>query len=145
MTSNIGASDLMEGITPSGGIPNTVQESVMRQLRTSFRPEFLNRVDDIVLFKPLTLGEIEQIVDLLAAGLQKRLRDQGMTLEITSAARNHVAREGYDPVYGARPLKRYISREIETPIARLIISKGLGEGSQIVVDEQEGKLVTRTF
>ena len=143
MTSNIGASDLMEGITPSGGIPNTVQESVMRQLRTSFRPEFLNRVDDIVLFKPLTLGEIEQIVDLLAAGLQKRLRDQGMTLEITSAARNHVAREGYDPVYGARPLKRYISREIETPIARLIISKGLGEGSQIVVDEQEGKLVTR--
>ena len=145
MTSNIGASDLMEGITLSGGIPDSVQESVMRQLRTSFRPEFLNRVDDIVLFKPLTLGEIEQIVDLLAAGLQKRLRDQGMTLEITSAARNHVAREGYDPVYGARPLKRYISREIETPIARLIISKGLGEGSQIVVDEQEGKLVTRTF
>ncbi len=143
MTSNIGASDLMEGITPSGGIPDSVQESVMRQVRASFRPEFLNRVDDIVLFKPLTVGEIEQIVDLLAAGLQKRLRDQGITLEITSAARNHVAREGYDPVYGARPLKRYISREIETPIARLIISKGLGEGSQIVVDEQEGKLVTR--
>lgn len=143
MTSNIGASDLIEDITPAGGIPDSVKESVMRQVRASFRPEFLNRVDDIVLFKPLTVGEIEQIVDLLAAGLQKRLRDQGITLEITSAARNHVAREGYDPVYGARPLKRYISREIETPIARLIISKGLGEGSQIVVDEQEGKLVTR--
>jgi ATP-dependent Clp protease ATP-binding subunit ClpB len=145
MTSNIGASDLIEDITPAGGIPDSVKESVMRQFRAFFRPEFLNRVDDIVLFKPLTLGEIEQIVDLLVAGLQKRLRDQGMTLEITPAARNHVAREGYDPVYGARPLKRYISREIETPIARLIISRALGEGSRIAVDEQEGKLVTRAY
>ena len=143
MTSNIGASDLMEGITPSGEIPEVVQESVLRQVRASFRPEFLNRVDDIVLFKPLTVGEIEQIVDLLAAGLQKRLRDLGMTLEITPAARNHVAREGYDPVYGARPLKRYMSREIETPVARLMISQALGEGSRIVVDEQEGKLAVR--
>jgi ATP-dependent Clp protease ATP-binding subunit ClpB len=143
MTSNIGAADLMEGITPSGEIPEVVQESVLRQVRASFRPEFLNRVDDIVLFKPLTVGEIEQIVDLLAAGLQKRLRDLGMTLEITPAARNHVAREGYDPVYGARPLKRYMSREIETPVARLMISQALGEGSRIVVDEQEGKLAVR--
>jgi len=143
MTSNIGATDLMEGITPSGEIPEAVQESVLRQVRASFRPEFLNRVDDIVLFKPLTVGEIEQIVDLLAAGLQKRLRDLGMTLEITPAARNHVAREGYDPVYGARPLKRYMSREIETPVARLMISQALGEGSRIVVDEQEGKLAVR--
>jgi ATP-dependent Clp protease ATP-binding subunit ClpB len=133
----------MEGITPSGEIPEVVQESVLRQVRASFRPEFLNRVDDIVLFKPLTVGEIEQIVDLLAAGLQKRLRDLGMTLEITPAARNHVAREGYDPVYGARPLKRYMSREIETPVARLMISQALGEGSRIVVDEQEGKLAVR--
>ena len=143
MTSNIGAADLMEGITPSGEIPEAVQKSVLRQVRASFRPEFLNRVDDIVLFKPLTVGEIEQIVDLLAAGLQKRLRDLGMTLEITPAARNHVAREGYDPVYGARPLKRYMSREIETPVARLMISQALGEGSRIVVDEQEGKLAVR--
>ena len=143
MTSNIGAADLMEGITPSGEIPGAVQESVLRQVRASFRPEFLNRVDDIVLFKPLTVGEIEQIVDLLAAGLQKRLRDLGMTLEVTPAARNHVAREGYDPVYGARPLKRYMSREIETPVARLMISQALGEGSKIVVDEKEGKLAVR--
>ncbi len=143
MTSNIGAADLMEGITPSGEIPGAVQESVLRQVRASFRPEFLNRVDDIVLFTPLTVGEIEQIVDLLAAGLQKRLRDLGMTLEVTPAARNHVAREGYDPVYGARPLKRYMSREIETPVARLMISQALGEGSKIVVDEKEGKLAVR--
>ncbi len=143
MTSNIGASDLMEGITSSGEIPDAVRESVMRQMRVSFRPEFLNRVDDIVLFKPLRIEEIEQIVDLLAAGLQKRLRDQGMDLEITPAARNLIAREGYDPVYGARPLKRFISREVETPIARLLVSQGLAEGSRIVVDEENEKIVTR--
>jgi ATP-dependent Clp protease ATP-binding subunit ClpB len=143
MTSNIGASDLMEGITPSGEIPDGVRDSVMRQMRASFRPEFLNRVDDIVLFKPLRIEEIEQIVELLAAGLQKRLQDQGMELEITPEARNMIAREGYDPVYGARPLKRFISREVETPIARLLISQGLTEGSRIVVDERDGKIVTR--
>ncbi|MFA5673462.1 MAG: type VI secretion system ATPase TssH, partial [Thermovirgaceae bacterium] len=115
----------------------------MKQMRASFRPEFLNRVDDIVLFKPLRIGEIEQIVDLLAAGLQRRLRDQGMDLEITPAARNLIAREGYDPVYGARPLKRFISREVETPIARLLVSQGLTEGSRIVVEDENGKIVTR--
>jgi len=143
MTSNIGAADLMEGITSSGEIPDAVRESVMKQMRASFRPEFLNRVDDIVLFKPLRIGEIEQIVDLLAAGLQRRLRDQGMDLEITPAARNLIAREGYDPVYGARPLKRFISREVETPIARLLVSQGLTEGSRIVVEDENGKIVTR--
>ncbi len=100
-------------------------------------------MDDIVLFKPLRIEEIEQIVELLAAGLQKRLQDQGMELEITPEARNMIAREGYDPVYGARPLKRFISREVETPIARLLISQGLTEGSRIVVDERDGKIVTR--
>ena len=143
MTSNIGASDLMEGITPSGDIPDGVRESVMRQVRTSFRPEFLNRVDDIVLFKPLRIEEIEQIVDLLVKHLQERLEGMGMTLEISPEARRHVAREGYDPVYGARPLKRFISREVETPVARLIIAHGLAEGARITVDEEGGKIVTR--
>jgi ATP-dependent Clp protease ATP-binding subunit ClpB len=143
MTSNIGASDLMEGITPEGDIPGPVRENVMKQVRSSFRPEFLNRVDDIVLFKPLRMDEIEQIVDLLSAGLQERLKGMGMTLEITPAARRHVAREGYDPVYGARPLKRFISREVETPVARLLIARGLSEGAKITVDEENGRIVTR--
>jgi ATP-dependent Clp protease ATP-binding subunit ClpB len=143
MTSNIGASDLMEGITPSGDIPDGVRESVMRQVRTSFRPEFLNRVDDIVLFKPLRIEEIEQIVDLLVKHLQERLVGMGIALGVSPAARRHVAREGYDPVYGARPLKRFISREVETPVARLIIAQGLSEGAKITVDEEDGKIVTR--
>ena len=143
MTSNIGASDLMEGITPEGEIPDQVRDSVMRQMRASFRPEFLNRVDDIVLFKPLRVEEIEQIVGLLAATLQKRLEGMGMALEITPAACAFIAREGYDPVYGARPLKRFISREVETPVARLLIAQGLSEGAKITVDEDDGKIVTR--
>ncbi|HPD96707.1 MAG TPA: ATP-dependent chaperone ClpB [Synergistales bacterium] len=142
MTSNIGASDLMEGITTEGDIPDGVRERVMRQVRSSFRPEFLNRVDDIVLFKPLRMDEIEQIVDLLAAGLQERLQGMGITLEITPSARRHIAREGYDPVYGARPLKRFISRQVETPVARKIIASSLAEGAKITVDEEGGKIVT---
>jgi ATP-dependent Clp protease ATP-binding subunit ClpB len=143
MTSNIGASDLMEGITTEGDIPDGVRERVMRQVRSSFRPEFLNRVDDIVLFKPLRMDEIEQIVDLLAASLQERLQGMGITLEITPSARRHIAREGYDPVYGARPLKRFISRQVETPVARKIIASSLSEGARITVDEEGGTIVTR--
>ncbi len=143
MTSNIGASDLMEGITTEGNIPDGVRERVMRQVRSSFRPEFLNRVDDIVLFKPLRMDEIEQIVDLLAASLQERLQGMGITLEITPSARRHIAREGYDPVYGARPLKRFISRQVETPVARKIIASSLSEGARITVDEEGGTIVTR--
>lgn len=116
----------------------------MEELRRAFRPEFLNRVDDVVLFKPLTSGEIGRIVKLLAASLEKRLQEQNISLEITEGAAAFIARSAYDPVYGARPLKRFMVRNIETPVARLIISGEAGEGSVIVVDEKGGYLEITT-
>ncbi|HEX6705057.1 MAG TPA: ATP-dependent Clp protease ATP-binding subunit ClpA, partial [Albitalea sp.] len=112
MTSNIGSVYLLEGITSSGEIPEDVRGQVMADLRGHFRPEFLNRVDDIVLFKPLTLEEIEQIVHLQFAGIRARLADRRLTLDLTAGACSLIAREGYDPVYGARPLRRFIQREV---------------------------------
>jgi len=140
MTSNIGASDLMEGITAGGDIPENVRDAVMGRLRSSFRPEFLNRVDDIILFKPLRLEEIERIVELLIKGLEERLADKQMSLEVSPEALRFIAAEGYDPVYGARPLKRFISREVETPVAREIIAKGVSEGARICVELENGHI-----
>ncbi len=134
MTSNIGATVLMEGITESGEISENARNSVMSQLRGHFRPEFLNRVDDVVLFKPLQKDEIKQIVGLLTKDLEKRLRIQGIGFEITGKAKDFIAEQGYDPVYGARPLKRFIAREVETPIARFLIAGSAGEGSRVIVD-----------
>lgn len=112
----------------------------MEELRRAFRPEFLNRVDDVVLFRPLTSGEIGRIVKLLAASLEKRLQEQNISLEITEGAAVFIARSAYDPVYGARPLKRFMVRSIETPVARMIISGEAREGMVIVVDERDGHL-----
>ena len=134
MTSNIGATALMEGITKEGEISEEARNSVMAQLRSHFRPEFLNRVDDVVLFKPLRKEEVKQIVALLTSDLEKRLEQQGIGFEITDGAKTFIADAGYDPVYGARPLKRFIAREVETPIARFLIAQSLGEGSKVVVD-----------
>ncbi|MGC9372979.1 MAG: ATP-dependent chaperone ClpB [Thermovirgaceae bacterium] len=134
MTSNIGATALMEGITESGEIAEDDRNSVMSQLRGHFRPEFLNRVDDVVLFKPLQKDEIKQIVGLLTTDLENRLRRQGIGFEITEKAKAFIAEQGYDPVYGARPLKRFIAREVETPIARFLIAESAGEGSRVIVD-----------
>ena len=106
----------------------------MREPRSHFRPEFLNRVDDIVLFRPLQLAEIEKIVDLQTEDLRRRLTDRGVRLEMTEPAREYVARRGYDPVYGARPLKRVIQREVETPVARLIVAGKLRDGGTVRVD-----------
>jgi ATP-dependent Clp protease ATP-binding subunit ClpB len=106
----------------------------MRELRSHFRPEFLNRVDDTVLFKPLVLAEIEKIVDLLVADLRKRLADRKLELELTPAGRALIAREGFDPVYGARPLRRFIQREVETRLARALIGGEAGEGARVRVD-----------
>jgi len=114
---------------------------VMRELRSHFRPEFLNRVDDVVLFKPLTLEEIEQIVGLMTEELQERLRDRQIELEITPAARTFIAREGFDPVYGARPLKRFLQRELETRIGRALIGGDILDGARIRVDLGDGELV----
>jgi len=140
MTSNIGAQYLLEGITSDGQIRESARKQVMDELRRSFRPEFLNRVDDVVLFKPLQQEEIRRIVRLLASSLEERLKDRNISLEITDAGVDLVAREGYDAVYGARPLKRFMVRRIETPIARMIISGEAAEGSRIVVDERDGAL-----
>jgi ATP-dependent Clp protease ATP-binding subunit ClpB len=140
MTSNVGSQYLLEGVTDDGIIQDNARDMVMRELRSGFRPEFLNRVDDIILFKPLTLAETEQIVDLQVEELQRRLAGRGCTLELTPAARNFVARAAYDPVYGARPLKRYLQHHLETRIGRAMIASEVAEGSCIRVDEENGEL-----
>jgi ATP-dependent Clp protease ATP-binding subunit ClpB len=134
MTSNIGATALMEGITNEGEIAEEARNTVMSRLRSHFRPEFLNRVDDVVLFKPLQKHEIKQIVGLMTSDLEVRLQQQGIAFEITEEAKDFIAGEGYDPVYGARPLRRFIAREVETPIARFLVARSLGEGSRVIVD-----------
>ncbi|MCC6672464.1 MAG: ATP-dependent chaperone ClpB [Planctomycetes bacterium] len=144
LTSNIGAPHLLEGITKDGEIRTGARDQVMAELRAHFRPEFLNRVDEIVLFKPLRQSEIERIVDLLIAGLRKRLADRRMTLEISAAARKHVAEQGYDPVYGARPLKRYLQRELETRIGRALLAGAVQDGATIRVELEDGALAVRT-
>lgn len=140
MTSNIGATALMEGITESGEITEEARNEVTRQLRLHFRPEFLNRVDDVVLFKPLRQEELVKIVDLLTADLKERLQERSVTLELTQEAKTFIAREGSDPVYGARPLKRFIAHELETKIARMILKGELCEGSKLTVDSDGEKL-----
>ncbi len=141
MTSNIGSHYLLEGVTEKGEIPERVREKVMSELRAHFRPEFLNRVDDIILFKALTLEEVEKIVDLLVKEIAKRLKDKDIKLEITDRARKYIAEKGYDPVYGARPLRRYLQRELETRIARDIISGAIMDGATITVDVEDDQLV----
>jgi len=141
MTSNIGSPHLLEGIDAKGHIRDDVRELVMRELRTEFRPEFLNRVDDVVLFKPLTGEEIAAIVDLQLAELVARLDARGLKADVTPAARRLLAERGYDPVYGARPLKRLIQREIETPIARRIVGGEAVEGGKVRADAKGGEFV----
>ncbi len=139
MTSNIGSQQLLEGMT-GGVIPEGVKNGVLSQLRQAFRPEFLNRVDDIVVFKPLQLEEIEQIVDLLIDELRKRLAERQITLDMTEPARKFIAKNGFDPVYGARPLKRYIQRQLETRLGRQIISGEVPDGSTLVIDAKQDEL-----
>jgi len=141
MTSNIGSHYLLEGVTEKGEIPEHVREKVMAELRAHFRPEFLNRVDDIILFKALTLEEVEKIVELLAKEIANRLKDRDIKLVITDRARKYIAEKGYDPVYGARPLRRYLQRELETRIARDIISGAIMDGATITVDVEDDQLV----
>ncbi len=133
LTSNIGSQFLIEGVTDRGEIKEAARDAVLRELRLHFRPEFLNRLDDTVLFRPLTLPEIEQIVDLLTAELRKRLAERRVGLELTPAAREFVARAGYDPVYGARPLKRFLQKQLESRIARALIGGEAGEGATVRV------------
>ncbi|MBV9872800.1 MAG: ATP-dependent chaperone ClpB [Frankiaceae bacterium] len=144
MTSNIGSQYLIEGVSAAGEIKPDVRDTVMGELRNHFRPEFLNRIDEIVLFKPLTLGEIERIVDLMFNDLRARLAERRMTLEVTEDAHRFVASQGFDPVYGARPLRRFIAREIETRIGRVLLQGNVPDGSTIHVELSSGEL-TVTF
>ncbi len=139
MTSNIGSRFLLEGVH-GDSIPDSVRESVMAELRKSFRPEFLNRVDETILFKPLTLEEITSIVDLLLADLNKRLAERRVTVRLDPKAKEWVAEKGYDPVFGARPLKRFLQRTIETKLARALIAGEIGEGADIVFTVQNDEL-----
>ena len=134
MTSNIGSPHLLEGVTRQGEITEQARATVMREMRQHFRPEFLNRVDDIVLFKPLTLDEIKQIVVLLTEELRKRLAERNIGLELTEEARTFMAQKGFDPVYGARPLRRFLQHELETRIGRALIAGNVLEGATIRVD-----------
>jgi len=140
MTSNLGSHLLLEGIDAAGEIAEATRDAVMAELRRHFRPEFLNRIDDTVLFKPLRLEEIEQIVDLLTADLRRRLGERGVRLDLTPEARALAARHGFDPVFGARPLKRYLQRELETRIGRALVAGEAGEGATIHVTARDGAL-----
>ena len=140
MTSNIGSSYLLEGIDENGNISEESQSMVMNELRAHFRPEFLNRLDETILFKPLTKGNIYDIIDLLVKDVNKRLADRELQIELTEAAKNHIVTGGYDPMYGARPLKRYLQKHVETLAARLMLEGNVSAGQTIVIDESDGKL-----
>jgi ATP-dependent Clp protease ATP-binding subunit ClpB len=140
MTSNVGSTYLTEGVNAQGELKEATRNRVMAELRAGFRPEFLNRVDEIVLFKPLKLEEIERIVDLLLEGVRQRLADRRIGLELSEAARAWLAREGYDPVYGARPLKRLLQSKIETSLGRRILAGEIPEGSTVRMDVERGDL-----
>ncbi len=142
MTSNIGSRYLLEGVT-GDTIPESVRESVMAELRKSFRPEFLNRIDETILFKPLTLDEITTIVDLLLADLNKRLADRRVTVGLDKKAKEWAAEKGYDPVFGARPLKRFLQRHIETKLARALISGEVAEGSEVKFTVKDDELTMK--
>ncbi|HEY0470087.1 MAG TPA: ATP-dependent chaperone ClpB [Kribbella sp.] len=143
MTSNIGSAYLLDGVTSDGQVKEDARDAVMDELRRSFRPEFLNRVDEIVLFKPLTIAEIERIVDLMFDDLRTRLADRRMTLEVTPEAAHHIAAQGFDPVYGARPLRRFIAREVETRIGRLLLRGDVLDGAVIRVTVEGGEIVVK--
>jgi ATP-dependent Clp protease ATP-binding subunit ClpB len=140
MTSNIGSEYLLEGATSDGEIKSEARDRVMADMRARFRPEFLNRLDDIVLFKPLTEAEIERIVELMFSEIRDRLSERQMTLEMTPEARRFIAEQGYDPVYGARPLRRFIAKEVETPIGRALLAGDARDGAVIRVALADGQI-----
>jgi ATP-dependent Clp protease ATP-binding subunit ClpB len=140
MTSNIGSRHLLEGVT-GAEIPESVREAVMADLRQAFRPEFLNRVDETVLFKPLSLEEIEQIVDLLIADVNQRLADKRVKVVLEAKAKVWVAEKGYDPVFGARPLKRFLQRHLETRLARALIAGEVTDDSTVTFKVKGDELV----
>ena len=140
MTSNIGSAYLLEGINEQGEVNEQSEEMVMNDLRNHFRPEFLNRLDEIIMFKPLTKADIGSIVTLMMADLNKRLADQEIRLELTDDAKEYIIEGGYDPIYGARPLKRFLQKNVETLAAKLILSGSVGAEDTIVLDVENDQL-----
>ena len=143
LTSNLGSSELLDGIQPDGSILEDARAAVMGELRRAFRPEFLNRLDEIILFKPLTKENLSGIIDILMEGLKKRLADKTLKLEVTDAAKSLIIERGFDPIYGARPLKRYLQSAAETLIAKEILRGDLAAGSTLVLDAENGELSCR--
>lgn len=137
MTSNIGSSYLLEGVNDDGSIRPEAETAVMQELRSHFRPEFLNRLDEIILFRPLTKDNISGIISLLVNDLNKRLENRDLKLTITDAAKAYIVEQAYDPVYGARPLKRYLQKNVETLTAKLILSDQVHMNDTIVIDVNE--------
>ena len=144
MTSNIGSAHLLEGIDENGNIRPENEELVMNELKAHFRPEFLNRLDEIIMFRPLTKENITGIVDLLVKDVNKRLADRDLHIELTKDAKKHIVEGGYDPMYGARPLKRYLQKYVETLAAKLILEGNVGSGDTIIIDEKDGELTAGT-
>ena len=140
LTSNIGSQYLLDGIDENGDIKPEAKAEVMNDLRSHFRPEFLNRLDETILFKPLTKNNIGSIIDLLVDDINKRLADKELVVALSDSAKQFIVDNGYDPVYGARPLKRYLQKNVETLAARLILSDGVHTGDTIKIDVVDGKL-----
>ena len=144
LTSNLGSQHLLEGIGQDGSIEESAREAVMAQLKMSFRPEFLNRLDEIIMFRPLTKEDLGSIIELMVASLRRRLADKSLGLELTDRAKAFVIEKGFDPLYGARPLRRYLQSSVETLIARSILSGDVAAGDKLVVDAENGELTCRS-
>ena len=143
MTSNIGSTYLLEGIEENGEIKPESEELVMQDLRAHFRPEFLNRLDEIIMFRPLTKANVRSIIDLLVKDVNDRLREKEISIELTESAKDHIVEGGYEPMYGARPLKRYLQKHVETLAAKLILEGNVGSGDVLLIDAENGKLTAR--
>ena len=143
LTSNLGSSLILEGIDGNGKLREDARLQVEKLLKTQFKPEFLNRLDEVVFYTPLTRDQISGILQLMLKDLSGRLADRHLSVELTDAAKEYVIDNGYDPVYGARPLKRFLQRAVETPIARMLIAEDVPEGSEIVVDVENGEITVK--
>jgi len=143
LTSNLGSPIILDGIDERGELRPAAKDEVMGLLRQQFRPEFLNRLDEIVFYKPLTRENMDKIVDLLLGHLKKRLADRQLTLVVTPAAKEQIIAGGYDPSYGARPLRRYIDRTVETALARFILQNDPAPGATLTVDAENGAITVR--
>ena len=143
LTSNLGSEYILEGINEKGELTEEAKAKVEKLLKQSFRPEFLNRLDEIVFYKPLTQNETAKILDLLIADLNKRLENQEITIELTDNAKEYLIKNGYDPVYGARPLKRFVQKKVETLIAKEIIKQTILPKQKVIIDCKENDLIIK--